>query len=208
MLQRIREKLSYANVMATLAVFIALGGSSYAAFTISGSQIQNNSIAGKKLKRNTLGGTRIKESRLGKVPAARRADRLGDLRAQQTLQRCPQGTVYNVGACVERTARSAQRLGAAAGTCQEAFDAAGSTGGRLPTWQELFYAVQRPEIQLTVPPGELTADVAGPGALERAQAIVMTSETGAVSTAPDSVEGERPYRCATDPLDNKVLDPR
>ena len=33
MIEALRRRLSYANVMATLAVFIALGGSSYAAFT-------------------------------------------------------------------------------------------------------------------------------------------------------------------------------
>ena len=31
MLRQIRNRLTYANVMSTLAVFIALGGSSYAA---------------------------------------------------------------------------------------------------------------------------------------------------------------------------------
>jgi hypothetical protein len=31
MIQRLRARLTYANVMATIAVFIALGGSSYAA---------------------------------------------------------------------------------------------------------------------------------------------------------------------------------
>ena len=35
---RLRQRLTYANVMSTLAVFIALGGSSYAALTISGSE--------------------------------------------------------------------------------------------------------------------------------------------------------------------------
>ena len=33
-LQRVRERLSYANVVATLALFIALGGASYAAVTL------------------------------------------------------------------------------------------------------------------------------------------------------------------------------
>ncbi len=64
MLERLRARLTYANVMATLAVFIALGGSSYAAVTISGSTIKKRSIAGTKLKRNTLAGAQIRESRL------------------------------------------------------------------------------------------------------------------------------------------------
>src|SRR3954447_7964762 len=42
---RLRARLSYANVMATLALFIALGGSSYAAV---------------KLPRNSVGATQIR----------------------------------------------------------------------------------------------------------------------------------------------------
>ena len=77
MIQALRRRLSYANVMATLAVFIALGGSSYAALTISGRDVVNGSLTNRDLKRDTLGGSRIKESRLGQVKRARNADRLG-----------------------------------------------------------------------------------------------------------------------------------
>jgi hypothetical protein len=69
-----RGKLSYANVMATLAVFIALGGSSYAVSSIDGSNIADRSIPGDKLKRNTLGKAEIDEGNLGRVPKAKLAD--------------------------------------------------------------------------------------------------------------------------------------
>ena len=62
LIQAMRKRLTYANVMATLAVFIALGGSSYAALTITGRDVANNSLTYKDLKRNTLGSSRIKES--------------------------------------------------------------------------------------------------------------------------------------------------
>ena len=39
--------LSYANVMATVAVFVALGGGAYAAVHVNGKDIQNRTIAGK-----------------------------------------------------------------------------------------------------------------------------------------------------------------
>ncbi len=68
-MRRLRAKLTYANVMSTLAVFIALGGSSYAALKITGRDVKNSSLTYKDLKRNTLGGSRIRESRLGTVPA-------------------------------------------------------------------------------------------------------------------------------------------
>lgn len=48
------RRLSYANVMATLALFVALGGTSYAVTQINGNQITNRSIGGGKLKPHTL----------------------------------------------------------------------------------------------------------------------------------------------------------
>jgi len=47
-----RARLTYANVMATVAVFIALGGGAYAAVQINGSQIKKNSIPSNRLKKN------------------------------------------------------------------------------------------------------------------------------------------------------------
>ena len=124
MIQALRRRLSYANVMATLAVFIALGGSSYAALTISGRDVVNGSLTNRDLKRDTLGGSRIKESRLGKVKQARNADRLGGVTAARLLVRCREGTVPVSDVCVETVARerrsrtAAQRLRARARTAE------------------------------------------------------------------------------------------
>ena len=111
MLDRIRRHLSYANVMATLAVFIALGGSSYAAYTISGSKIKDRSIRGGKLRHNTLTGRQIRESRLARVPRAREADwandaeHVGGQSLEQLKVRCPEDTYPIADVCVERTTR-------------------------------------------------------------------------------------------------------
>src|SRR5687767_10637047 len=105
MLTRLRRRLSYANVVATLALFVALGGSSYAVSQISGSELRNHSVAGKKLKRNTIGGSRIKESRLGTVPRARNAARLGGFTARRLLLKCPDGTFPAADVCIETQAR-------------------------------------------------------------------------------------------------------
>ena len=51
-MRRIRGKLSYANVVATLALFIALGGTSYAALTITGNNVKNVSLTGRDVKRS------------------------------------------------------------------------------------------------------------------------------------------------------------
>lgn len=207
----IRRRLTYANVMATIAVFIALGGSSYAINRISGSQLKDNSVVGEKLKRNTLGGTRIKESRLGRVPRARRADRLGGLSASQLLQRCPAGTVYSSGGCVERTARAPATYSLAIDICQrDAFKGFGEFSGRLPTWFELYRAINRGGEPALTPPGELTADIADIRPDGTVMAVVMTTPTGRSGLVPDSgIEGgARPYRCAMDPANNQVTDPQ
>ena len=51
-----RPKVSFANVMSVIAVFVALGGAAYAGTKINGKTIKNNSIPAKKLKKSVLKG--------------------------------------------------------------------------------------------------------------------------------------------------------
>ena len=74
MATRLRERVSYANVVATLALFVALGGSATAVITITGRDIKNRSIKRVDVGRNQLTGVEIRERRLKKVPRATRAD--------------------------------------------------------------------------------------------------------------------------------------
>jgi hypothetical protein len=60
-----RGRLSYANVMATVAVFIALGGASYAAIRITGTEVVNGSLTGKDIKKKSVAVNRLS----GKLPA-------------------------------------------------------------------------------------------------------------------------------------------
>jgi hypothetical protein len=61
------------NAIALTALFVALGGTGYAAVTINGANIKNGSITAKKLKKHTLTGTQINVKKLGTVPAAKKA---------------------------------------------------------------------------------------------------------------------------------------
>jgi hypothetical protein len=56
---RVRPRLTYANVLASLALFIALGGSSYAAL-----QIPKASVGTKQLKRNAVTSPKVKPGSL------------------------------------------------------------------------------------------------------------------------------------------------
>ena len=60
MLSKLRERLNYANVVATIALFAALGGSSYAALRISGREIVNNSVRSADLRNNDVRGRDIR----------------------------------------------------------------------------------------------------------------------------------------------------
>jgi hypothetical protein len=71
----ILEKLTFANVMATVAVFIALGGAGYAAFklpknSVGTKQIKNNAITAAKIRKGAVSGKKIDLSTLGTVPSA------------------------------------------------------------------------------------------------------------------------------------------
>jgi hypothetical protein len=53
-MRRIRPRLNHATVVAYLALFVALGGSSYAAVKINGKSIKDGSIPGAKLEQRTI----------------------------------------------------------------------------------------------------------------------------------------------------------
>lgn len=67
-------KLTYAKVMATLALFVALGGGAWAAGiganSIGAREIAKNAVGTSELKNNDATGKDIKESSLGQVPSA------------------------------------------------------------------------------------------------------------------------------------------
>ena len=72
-----RPKLTYANVVATLALFIALVGASYAAV-----ELPKNSVGTKQLKKNAVTGVKVKNGSLsdadiGTVTSAVHADTAG-----------------------------------------------------------------------------------------------------------------------------------
>jgi hypothetical protein len=198
-LKALRDRLSYANVTATLALFIALGGSSYAALKISGRDIAAHTITGLNIKANSIGGRQIKESSLGVVPRARNAARLQGFGAERFLVRCPEGTIPVSDVCVETQSRPPAPYSSAVLQCA-ATDNKSAPGRRLPTQQELMSALTYEQIQLA-PGGELTSDVypssSTPGEVE---VLYITNKVGNVGLTPDNDAGAKAYRCVTDPL--------
>jgi len=96
MSERVRERLTYANVMATLALFVALGGAGYAAVklprnsvgpkqikedAVKASEQAPNSVAGGNLIDESVGGDDVAEGAIGSSELANGAvggDDIGD----------------------------------------------------------------------------------------------------------------------------------
>ena len=74
-MEGLRSRLTYANVVATLALFLALSGSAvYAATKISGTTIKKKTLPGNRLKDESVTGTQVNEATLGAVPLAQSAN--------------------------------------------------------------------------------------------------------------------------------------
>lgn len=172
LIKRISSHLSYANVVATLALFVALGGTTVAATKLHGSQIKKGTITGKQirtgsvpgndLRRDSVTGRQVKEASLGVVPRAAAAVRaeVADRAGMATTAE----TAANANRLEGRTAasfldRCGEGMRAYAGVCFElmartsntwpaAAKICGDAGGRLPRLDELEGFRQLPGITL------------------------------------------------------------
>jgi hypothetical protein len=212
-LSSFRKQLSYANVTASAALFIALGGTSYAVIrvdsrdvvnnTLRSADVRNNSLRSRDIRDrtlrardlgpNTLGGGVVKESGLGQVPRATEADRVGGLTAQELRVSCPPDTVAKGAVCVERSARSPNGFFGASSTCD-------SAGRSLPTMPQLdaFAGSQGP----LTPGGEWTSSVylyaSGGPTFDELEALVL-SGGGDVSRDRVNAPIQHAYRCVALP---------
>jgi len=76
-----RVRITYANVVASLALFAALGGSSYAAIAVTGAQVRDGSLTGRDVRNSSLTGKDVRNQSLlaqdfkpGQLPAGPKGD--------------------------------------------------------------------------------------------------------------------------------------
>jgi hypothetical protein len=88
LISRILSRLTYANVMATVAVFLSLGGGAYAIAlaknnvksrhiapnAVRSPDIKNGAVRGVDVRTDSITGANVLESTLGPIPRAARAD--------------------------------------------------------------------------------------------------------------------------------------
>jgi hypothetical protein len=213
-LSSLRKHLSYSNVTATAALFVALGGSAYAVVSVDSDDVVNNSLRSEDLRNNSvrsrdirhrtiqardvrrdgLGSGVVKESALGQVPLAANAERVGGLTAQDLRVRCPADTVMKAGVCFEQTARVPDGFLGASNICDTA-------GRDLPTMPQLdrFLRVHGP----LSPQGEWTSSVYrnpdnGMNAFDQLEAVVL-GEGGAVGYDRVYLAVQHAFRCVALP---------
>ncbi len=81
-MQQIRKRLTYANVMSSIAVFLVLGGASaYAAKKIGSHELRGGAVTTAKIKRNAITRSKVKASAISTAkiaPAAVTGAKLAD----------------------------------------------------------------------------------------------------------------------------------
>lgn len=214
MLTWLRERLTYSNITATLALFVALGGTSYAVLRIDSAQVVDNSLRSNDLRNNSvrsrdirdgtirapdvrrdaLGGGVVKERSLSRVPRAADADRVGGATAQELHVRCPVDTLAKAGVCIEKVARQPDGFLGATNTCDNA-------GRGLPTMPQLD-RLARSQGPLSAQ-GEWTASVyayaTGSGTtFDELEALVL-SGSGDVSRERVFFTQQHAFRCVALP---------
>jgi hypothetical protein len=87
-----RKRLTYANVMSSIAVFLILGGATAVAAkkigtkqlkanSVTTGKIKKNAVTTAKIKNNAVTGAKVRESTLGEVPLATTANNLAGQRS-------------------------------------------------------------------------------------------------------------------------------
>lgn len=145
---RIRPRLTYANVMATLGVFIALGAGAYAALrippnsigtrqlkarSVTNGKLAEGAVTASKVAEHTLTRLNIDMAALGTVPMSADSEVAAEaLRLSGHSASCPQGTTLIRGLCFDSESNPpAPNVEAAATDCA-------AKGGWLPTPMQLY----------------------------------------------------------------------
>jgi hypothetical protein len=127
LLTHLRSSLTYANVMATVAVFVALGGTSYALATgsIDSRELKNNSIRSKDIRNNDVLSKDVRNRSL-----LARDFKVGQLPKGDTGPRGQQGSpgISGLKVVSAQTAASSESPQEATATCPAGKRVIGASG--------------------------------------------------------------------------------
>lgn len=138
----LRERLTYANVIATLALFLALGaGGAFALDKIGSKRIKRNAVKSKHIAPDAAGGGDVLESSLGIVPNADRLDgrSLDDVVHRIAFDRTDVVSTGNVALATLAGVRlSANCLDDAMGATSFTVLGEDVSAGGTPVWEALY----------------------------------------------------------------------
>jgi hypothetical protein len=200
-------------VTATLALFLALGGTSYAVLHVGSADVVDDSLRSKDIRNNSLrsrdvrdrtisardvlrdslGARVVRESALGTVPSAANADRVGGLTVQDLRLKCPANTAGRGGVCIETSARTPTDFVAAVARCSQVerglatmpqLDLVARSGGPLPQAEWTANVYRNPDN--------------GPTPVEQLEAVLL-SGFGDVSYDRVYLAVQHAFRCVALP---------
>ena len=201
-MEKLRGKLTYANVMATIAVFLTLGGGAIAATALKKGSVGTKQLKAKavneaKLATNAVTQSKIADGAVTKPKIASGAVSSGKIEngavgltqsANSLHQKCQSGTAYVIGTCLDTASQSP----ATGNTYVFAEQACQARGARLASVAELSSLVKGGFGTIPSPLFSWALEVTGPG-----EAAIVTS-IGAAGT--DIGTDPHDYRCAFNPL--------
>jgi hypothetical protein len=166
LLHSARQRLTYANITATLALFIALGGTSYAALTLP-----KNSVGSKQIRKRAVGSSELHTNAVTSRSIKNRTLRTSDLAlsTRSSLRGAqgpvgapgPAGTALReiVNSGGERVAGNADRVNHVGGSNEYRVDFARDLGGCV--FSATLAAVQQGATVEQPPAGRVTLSVSG-----------------------------------------------
>ncbi len=197
-MKRLRARLTFANVVSCIALFIALGGASYAAFrlprnSVGPRQLRRNAVTTAKIRNRAVTGAKLRLKTIGTVPSAATLE--GQTAAQISASsvaasklQCPQGTAPFAGLCFETTSRSPTALGFAEFDCAD-------VGRWLPSISQL---IAYEESAYTSPPPQEWTDSLTFSGTEAWGYVANGYKNGAGHGAKKASENF-PFRCVIAP---------
>jgi hypothetical protein len=170
-MKSIRKRLSFANLMSVVAVFIALGGIAVAAGlpknSVGKKQLKNNAVTTAKIKKNAVTTKKIKKGAIN-GSKVKNDSLTGTQINESTLGTVPSANTANVANNLAGLTRFNVKLG----------------------FGQSQVLVQAGVFTLTASCGQNTTDQGGSPNLDVARIVISTSANGKVFDASDAKRGE------------------
>ena len=199
MLTRLRSKFTYANVMATVAVFLMLTGIGYAVAalpkkSVGPKQLKNGAVRTKKIKQNAVNASKIKTGSVGRSEIASGAINTGKISNQSvTRSKVADSAIPFLGTLrTGQTLRGSFNLGDNGGVAATTHD-----GYNFPfPLSNTPTAPQANVIDLVANPSASTASCSGvsggnaqtPNAAAGQLCVYITGKTNPAATNPVEIE--------------------